>query len=180
MCIRDRLWHAPLTTGNPCTEAASQGLQCFRTERMTLHGLRQLDRPAWLTLHLPDGTARALLTGLDADSATLQADGQRWRVPLPLLQTVWRGQYATVWRRPPGHQGRIGNVSSGPAAQWMDEQLQQLQAKGQLPAGANGFAQRLQAFQQTQGIEGHGKATPMTFMQVNRLVGVDEPRLSAP
>ena len=147
---------------------------------MTLHGLRQLDRPAWLTLHLPDGTARALLTGLDADSATLQADGQRWRVPLPLLQTVWRGQYATVWRRPPGHQGRIGNVSSGPAAQWMDEQLQQLQAKGQLPAGANGFAQRLQAFQQTQGIEGHGKATPMTFMQVNRLVGVDEPRLSAP
>ena len=172
------LWGQALAGDNPCNQAQQSGLQCFRTPRMTLHGLRQLDRPGVLTLQLPDGPARALLTRLDADTATLQAGEQRWRLPLDTLTTVWRGEYATLWRTPPGSTGRIGNVSSGPAAVWALQQLRQLQSAGALPAQADTDARRLEAFQQAQGIDGQGRVTPMTFMQVNRLTGIDEPRLS--
>jgi general secretion pathway protein A len=174
------LWDRSLTEDDACASAQQQGLQCFRTPRMTLHGLRQLDRPGVLTLHLPDGPARALILSLTTETATLQAGGQRWRLPLDRLTEVWRGEYATLWRTPPGSTERIGNVSDGPAARWMDRQLRQLQADGHLPAQARDATQRLQAFQASQGIEGGGKATPMTFMQVNRLSGIEEPRLSTP
>lgn len=171
------LWDQPLAGEDPCATAQAQGLQCFRTARMSLHGLRQLDRPGILTLHLPDGPARALVTALADDSATLQAGDQRWRMGLDALAAVWRGEYATLWRTPPGTTARLGNVGSGPAAQWLDQRLQGLQAAGQLPADAGDYATRLRAFQQGQGIDGGGKATPTTFMQVNRLSGVPEPRL---
>lgn len=174
------LWGPPLAGDDPCASAQALGLQCFRTARMSLHGLRQLDRPGILTLHLPDGPARVLVTALAADSLTLQAGAQRWRLPIGALADLWRGEYATLWRTPPGTTGRIGNVSTGPAAQWIDQQLAVMQAAGQLPADARGFAPRLHAFQQGQGIDGGGKATPMTFMQVNRLSGVAEPRLVSP
>ncbi|WP_310567621.1 ExeA family protein [Hydrogenophaga sp.] len=174
------LWEQPLAGNDPCATAQAQGLQCFRTARMSLHGLRQLDRPGILTLHLPDGPARALVTALAADSATLQAGDQRWRMGLDALAAVWRGEYATLWRTPPGTTARLGNVGSGPAAQWLDQRLQGLQAAGQLPADAGDYATRLHAFQTGQGIDGGGKATPTTFMQVNRLSGVPEPRLISP
>lgn len=174
------LWNTHLSSEDPCAEAAGLGLQCFRTDRMTLHGLRQLDRPAMLKLRLPDGTASVLLVRLDGDSATLQAAEQRWRVTLPTLQDAWKGHYATLWRTPPGSRGHIASVSSGPAAQWMDDQLQALEASGRIPPAGTGFASRVQALQRSQGIEPRGAATPLTFMQVNRLAGVDEPRLSAP
>ncbi len=174
------LWGQPLAGDNPCAVAQTQGLQCFRTARMSLHGLRQLDRPGILTLHLPDGPVRALATALSADSLTLQAGTQRWRLGLDALATVWRGEYATLWRTPPGTTVRLGNVSTGPAVQWMDQRLAAIQAAGQLPADASDFSTRLHAFQQSQGIDGGGKATPMTFMQVNRLSGVAEPRLISP
>lgn len=174
------LWDQALAGEDPCAAALAQGLQCFRTGRMSLHGLRQLDRPGILTLQLADGPARALVTALTADSITLQAGAQRWRLGLDTLASVWRGDYATLWRTPPGTTARIGNVGSGPAVQWMDEQLQSLQATGHLPAVAGDFTARLQAFQQGQGIDGGGKVTPTTFMQVNRLSGVPEPRLAPP
>ncbi|MDH4463453.1 MAG: AAA family ATPase [Acidovorax sp.] len=174
------LWNQPLAGDDPCASAQAVGLQCFRTARMSLHGLRQLDRPGILTLQLADGPARALVTALTADSVTLQVGDQRWRMGLDTLASVWRGDYATLWRTPPGTTGRIGNVGSGPAVQWLDQRLQGLQAAGQLPATAQDYAARLQAFQTGQGIDGGGKATPMTFMQVNRLSGVAEPRLISP
>ena len=174
------LWAQALTGDDPCGQAQANGLQCFRTARMTLQGMRQLDRPALLTLRLSDGTARALLIRLDADSATLQANGRQWRVGLETLEAAWRGEYTTLWRTPPGTTRRIGNVDSGPAAQWIDRQLEQLQVTGRWPSQATDLQGRLRAFQQANGIDGGGKATPMTFMQVNRLAGIDEPRLTAP
>ena len=172
------LWNQALDGDDPCAIALLRGLQCFRTVRMTLHGMRQLDRPAILTLRQPEGAARVLITRLDGETATLQAGERRWRVALGALSGAWRGDYATLWRAPPGSSGRIGGVSTGPAAQWLDLKLIQLQGTGQLPIQAASAAERLQAFQLSQGIDGRGKVTPMTYMQVNRLSGVAEPRLS--
>ncbi|MDO9203752.1 MAG: AAA family ATPase [Hydrogenophaga sp.] len=172
------LWGTTLSGTEPCESAQRQQLQCFRIGRMTLHGLRQMDRPAVLLLRWPgQGTGWALLSAITSETATLDTANGRWRMPLTALADIWRGDYATLWRTPPGQQGRLNNGNSGPAANWLAQQLQQLQSSGQIAADASDFSSRIRAFQRSQGIDGDGLAGPMTFMLINRASGVDEPRL---
>lgn len=172
------LWGQPLPDADPCARAEREQLQCFRISRMTLNGLRQLDRPAALTLRLP-GQERgwALLTAMTSDTATLQVGTQRWLMPLTALADIWRGEYTTLWRQPPGQSGRLGNGNSGPAAVWATQQLERLQARGDLPASALSFDQKVRAFQAANGLDTDGIAGPMTFMLINLAAGVAEPRL---
>jgi general secretion pathway protein A len=172
------LWGQALPDANPCASAEREQLQCFRISRMTLNGLRQLDRPAVLTLRLP-GQERgwALLTAMTNDTATLQVGDERWLMPVAALAGVWRGEYTTLWRQPPGQSGRLGNGNSGPAAVWAMQQLQRLQENGDLPGSARSFDQKVRAFQQANGLEAEGIAGPMTFMLINLAAGVAEPRL---
>ena len=175
------LWGQPLTGGDPCTVALQHRLQCFSTQRMTLHGLRQLNRPGILKLRMSgDGTRQALVIAMTAEAVTLQANGQRWLMPLTALADIWRGDYATLWRQPEGAQGRIAQNTQGAAGDWLARQLAELQAKGTIPAEASTFAARLRAFQRGQGLDTDGVAGPMTYMQVNLAQGVDEPRLNRP
>ena len=172
------LWGATLDGADPCEQALDAGLQCYRTTRMTLHGLRQLDRPGILNLRLPDGASgRLLLTALDEDSAVVTRGERRWRVPLGELADAWRGEYATLWRLPPGQSGRLADGRDGPAGRWLNERIVALQAAGSVPASGVGLAARLAAFQRSRGIEAGGPAGPVTFMQINLASGVDEPRL---
>ena len=173
------LWGTTLGNTEPCAEAQRQQLQCFRIDRMTLHGLRQMDRPAVLLLRFPgQGNGWALLSAITSENATLRTADGRWLVPLTALANIWRGDYATLWRTPPGHQGRLNNGNSGPATDWLALQLKQLQTTGQISAQSTDFSSLVRAFQRSQGLEGDGLAGPMTFMLINRVSGVDEPRLS--
>ncbi|NIM43523.1 MAG: AAA family ATPase [Hydrogenophaga sp.] len=172
------LWGQALAGADPCEQALDVGLQCYRTARMTLHGLRQLDRPGILNLRLPDGASgRLLLTALDENSAVVARGERRWRVPLGELADAWRGDYATLWRLPPGQSGRLADGRDGPAGRWLNERIVALQAAGSVPASGVGLAARLAAFQRSRGIEAGGPAGPVTFMQINLASGVDEPRL---
>jgi general secretion pathway protein A len=174
-------WGQALPDADPCARAEREQLQCFRIGRMTINGLRQLDRPAVLTLRLP-GQARgwALLTNMGSDSATLAVGAMRWQMPLTALADIWRGEYTTLWRQPPGQTGRLSNGNTGPAAAWATQQLDRLQAQGELPASAASFDQKVRAFQTANGLDAEGIAGPITFMLINRAAGVAEPRLGAP
>jgi len=172
------LWQASLNSATPCEEALALGLQCYRTARMSLHGLRQLNRPGILQLRLPDGgSGRLLLTALAGDSAEFARGERRWRVPLSELSKAWSGDYATLWRLPPGHSGRLSDGRSGAAGRWLGERIAALQSAGRVPPSAADLAARLRAFQGAEGIEAGGPAGPVTFMQINLASGVDEPRL---
>jgi general secretion pathway protein A len=173
------LWGQALPDADPCARAEREQLQCFRIGRMTINGLRQLDRPAVLTLRFP-GQARgwAVLSGMTSDTATVQVGEQRWLMSLTALADIWRGEYTTLWRQPPGHSGRLGNGNSGAAAAWATQQLDQLQARGELPASAISFDQKVRAFQSANGLDGDGIAGPMTFMLLNLAAGLTEPRLA--
>lgn len=173
------LWGLPLPGADPCANALRQQLQCFRTRRMTLHGLRQMDRPAVLTLRVPgQGNGKAVLTAITSETATLRAGERHWLMPLTALADIWHGDYTTLWRTPPGHQGHLDSRHTGPATDWLGQQIKALQASGQMPADANDLQTGIRAFQRSQGIDDDGLAGPMTFMLINRARGVNEPRLS--
>ena len=173
------LWGQALASDDPCTAAQQAQLQCYRTDRMTLAGLQQLNRPGIVTLR-PAGqsSGMALVTALNSETATLQAGEQRWRMPLAALNDIWNGDFATLWRTPPGQTTRLVDGRTGPAADWLGERIAGLQAAGKVPPSANQLTARIQAFQRANGIEAAGLAGPITFMQVNLASGVDEPRLS--
>jgi len=175
------LWGQALNAGDACAAALQHQLQCYRTDRMTLNGLRQLNRPGILVLRADgQGAGRALVTAMTPDSVTLQAGDQRWRMPITALADLWRGEFATLWRTPPGHSGRLVDGLEGPAALWLGERIGSLQTQGRVPPSATDLDARVKAFQRSQGVDVAGVAGPVTFMQVNLASGVEEPRLFAP
>ncbi|HEV7914392.1 MAG TPA: AAA family ATPase [Albitalea sp.] len=173
-------WQLELPDGDPCQAAQQQRLQCFKTPATTLALIRALGRPGFVTVHDAQGKpAYALLTGLTAQQATLRSGGVTHTVSLATLADSWRGDFATFWRAPPGYGRRPGDGESGPAVDWLALKLASLrgEAPATRPAMDAQMKSRIQAFQLSQGLEADGLAGPMTFMQLNRASGVDEPRL---
>lgn len=173
------LWGQPLPDDDPCASAARHGLSCFRTARMSLNGLQQMDRPAVLQLRLPGGDGGwAVLTTLTETHATVRAGQQSWKLPLTALGDTWRGGYATLWRPPPDQPNREAATRWDPDTGWLAEQLRALQASGRIPPDASTPQDRVRAFQRSQGLPSDGLAGPMTLMLLNRAARVAEPRLT--
>ena len=174
------LWKLTLAEGDPCTQAQQAHVHCFRSSR-GLGLIRQLDRPGILTLNDESGRATyALLTSLDKQSATLSMGGVSKTVPVATLLKVWRGDFATFWRAPPGYQQSIVDGNAGPVVDSLATRLAIAQGepvtadKRTYDAALKG---KVVAFQQAHGLRPDGVAGPTTFMQINRVTGVDEPRL---
>jgi general secretion pathway protein A len=180
-----QLWQVNLGNGDPCTQARRQDLVCFRASG-GLSLLVQLDRPALLTLQDEQGRTRhAVLTQLDTRQAWLQVGSETVRTPLSTLSSIWRGDFATLWRAPEGFRNKLTQGQSGPAVDWLATRLAQIDhgPAATTPARLDTALQtRLQAFQMAQGLKPDGVAGATTFMLINRASGVPEPRLvqSAP
>lgn len=168
------VWPVDAGSGDPCAQLARSGIGCWQG-KTTLALVRQLDRPGWLTLQAAGGPrAIVLLTGLGDGAALLRGPDGAIRVSLATLATLWQGDFATLWRAPPGYtQGSV--QPDGPLAGWLLEQLGAYQA-GALPLDLP-LRQRIQAFQRAQGLDPDGIAGALTLMQLARAAGADEPRL---
>ncbi len=160
-------WKLPPPSGDPCQAFAREQVQCYaRSTSLAL--IRQLGRPGIVTLDRDTGLpSYALLTGLTDTSATLRAGGTEQTVTLAALASRWQGDFATLWRAPPEYAPR---KASPAVAQWVASRLPPETAAAPLP-------QRLKTFQLAQGLPADGQLGPLTFMQLNRAAGVDEPRL---
>ena len=174
------LWGLAESTEDPCHAAARAQTLCFKgTTSLAL--IRQLARPGWVTLY--DDRKQpfyALLTGLSDDAAWLQVGGTPLRLPLATLANLWRGEFATFWRAPPGFARGIADGASGPAVDWLATQLASFNGQPAPAAGQvfdSALRARIQAFQLAQGLQPDGRPGPMTLMQLNRTAGVPEPRL---
>ena len=177
-------WDKNLNTGgavDPCILLARDGLQCYRNRRAGLALVRQLDRPALLTLVTAEGKnpVTVLLRGLNDQTAFLEgANGSRLAVGVSELATLWRGEFVTL-RRAPQELADDGDFATNAAAgAWLDTQL--AKALGATAIGGDGpdsRRARIRQFQQTQGITPDGLAGSMTLMLLNRAAGVNEPRL---
>jgi len=175
-------WGLALAEGDPCQVAQRALVQCFRGSG-SLAMVRQLGRPMILMLRDEnDKPVYALLTGLTPTSATLRMGGVVQTVSLLSLATMWRGDFATFWRAPPGYASRLVDGASGPAVDWLAAKLAALRGEPR-PAGQQKLDAALKAkvyeFQLSHELTPDGQPGPTTFMQLNRAAGVDEPRLSS-
>jgi general secretion pathway protein A len=181
------LWKLPVSTEDrldPCQTAAAQQLPCYRSGNLSVPLLHQLGRPVILTLQDGNGApAYALLVGLNEQSATLQVGHSLHSLRLVALGRIWRGDFATYWRAPPGYSADLRDGRGGPVIERLVSQLNQLDA---VPAASVPSAEaildaslreRVRAFQRAQGLKADGQPGPMTFMQLDRATGVNQPRL---
>jgi general secretion pathway protein A len=174
------MWKLTLDGGDPCAAASRQQVRCFKFAS-TLALLRSLDRPGFLTLHDDGGKpVEVVLVGLGDDEATLLAGGEARRVSIAALSKLWRGEFGTLWRLPPGYTTAVSEGASGPVVDRLAAQLASLAGEAP-PAGKQTLDAALRAkvvrFQTSHGLSGVGKAGPTTFMQLNRASHVDEPTL---
>ena len=176
------LWKLSVGEGDPCEQSRQAQVHCFRSSR-GLSLIRQLDRPGILTLTDENGRpAYALLTALTNQSATLRMGGVSQTVSVAALLKVWRGDFSTFWRAPPDYLQSIVDGNAGPVVDGLVTRLAMAQGE---PVTADkhtydaALKAKVSAFQQTHGLRPDGVAGPTTFMQLNRVTGVDEPRLRA-
>ncbi|TFZ08584.1 AAA family ATPase [Ramlibacter humi] len=171
-----KAWNADAAEGDPCPALARDSLQCF-TRTVPLAMVRQLDRPGIVTLDAASGRpSYAVLTALSDKAATLSAGGGTQTVTLGALASRWNGEWATLWRAPAGFDARAPERENPSLTRWVEAQLaKSLDAE---PADAKTpWRARLRSFQLSQGLPADGVLGPLTFMQLNRSAGVDEPRL---
>lgn len=176
------LWGLTLSTENACEDPALAPWQCFRTSRLSLVQLRQLDRPGLIGLQ--EGSKSpvfALLIGLNAHSALLELKGQRYRIGQLALAQLWRGDFATLWQAPSGYRPDWPEGAGGPAIEALAQGLAQLEGRAEdSSSGAkldSALRERVRNFQRTLGLVPDGQPGPLTFMQLARATEAKRPRL---
>jgi general secretion pathway protein A len=173
------LWGQPLPAGEPCRAALALNLRCHQG-RGGLYELRLLDRPAIVTLHDGGKLGYAVLTRMDDTAATLSVNGKRQTVNLAALAPLFDGEFTTFWKVPRGFRDQLALGDQGPDVDWLAERLAQMN-KLAVPPVDQPFGKHMQEmlrdFQSKQNLKADGVAGPRTFMRLNQLSGVEEPRL---
>ncbi len=177
-----KAWGADYQGGDVCKQAVSLGLRC-RSARGGLDELRELNRPAVLLLH--DAQERefsALLTALDAKSASFALGAQMHKVAIGALAAQWSGQYTLLWRMPPEAHDNIRLGERGPAVVWLRRQLAQALGHTPEPDENAPFDQellrRVKQFQLAEGLIPDGVVGTRTLMRLAGVADKNAPELA--
>ncbi len=175
---------ADLTGTDPkatCEAALRANLRCH-AGRGGLYELRLLDRPAVVTLHDGPRTGHAVLVGMDERSVTLAHGERRERVDIAAFVARFGGEFTTFWRMPAAFRDVVAQGDRGPDVDWIAQRLAGLHNET-APALDTPLDARtrewLRAFQAAQDLKADGVAGPRTYMRLNQLSNVAEPRLLA-
>ena len=178
--VLGQLWGLTLdgtNAGGPCAAARQQRVTCFDSKPVSLALIRELNRPGIITLVGSNKRpVSAILSGLTEQTASLRLGTQTYSVSLTVLARLWRGDFATLWRVADDYAEKPVNGKAAPTTEWLESRLARLPD----PAGAfqsSSLRERIYAFQLASGLNPDGLAGPMTVMQLNRVAGVNEPRL---
>ena len=175
------LWGQALPAGDACQASLKLNLRCHQG-RGGLYELRLLDRPAILTLRDGATVSYAVLTAMDDSSVTLRLNGATQSIGVAALAARFDGAFTTFWKMPRFYRDQVARGEQGPDVDWIAARLAQLNALAAPAAGqpldANSF-ELLRRFQTQQNLKADGVAGPRTYMRLNQLSGVAEPRLLA-
>jgi general secretion pathway protein A len=164
-----------------CEAALHANLRCH-AGRGGLYELRLLDRPAVVTLHDGPRTGYAVLVGLDERSVTLAQGDRRERIDIAAFVARFGGEFTTFWRMPAAFRDVVAQGDRGPDVDWIAQRLAGLHSATAPALDAPLDARTkdwLRAFQAAQDLKADGVAGPRTYMRLNQLSNVAEPRLLA-
>jgi general secretion pathway protein A len=173
--------------GNPqniCAQVESTGYACV-SQRGSISRLRQLDRPAVLTLTDSRGVShRVVLTALQGDRAELSIAGVAVSHPVAAVADAWFGQYLLLWKPPNGRSMALGlGVQDGNVV-WLRQSLAAIDDRYRAePTDLDVFdarlEQRVRAFQRDHRLDVDGLAGRQTQIIINSLLALDgTPRLT--
>ncbi len=173
--------------GSACTQAEAAGLRCY-SDRGSLSGIRQLDRPVVLTLTDSGGHEHdVVLVGLAGETGTLAIGERRYTYPLDAISDLWFGNYLLVWRPPEGIENVIRPGMTDANVVWLRQSLAAIDPDYR-PASLESsyfdeeLAARLKEFQRSQRLQVDGVAGARTQILISSLLGAAEgtPRLVSP
>lgn len=165
-----RLWDDQLVIPhgkNICAALQHASLECYRSQG-SWADLGQMNRPALLTLNLPEqGKQYFLLTALDTSTASFATALGPVRVPLASLDGIWTGEFLVLWRRGTA-QTYIAQQTRGAAIPYVWQRLAALDditPPTPLPTRFDRhLSQALTAFQQSRGLIADGVAGIRTLI----------------
>ena len=181
-------WGIEYRTGarSGCSQAADAGLTCLY-QRGSWAGLRQMDRPAILTLVDNSGNSHeVVLTAISDDSAELSIGGVRVVHPVAEITQAWFGNFMLLWRPPTGAATSLGRGSQGPDVAWLRNSLAAIDGRyasenAQSDLFDAELEQIVQNFQRDHRLDVDGLAGQQTQIIINSLLAVEgTPRLSSP
>lgn len=151
-----------------CPAQITPGLLCLRSTG-SLGRILSNNRPVILRLRVDGEDHFAVLVSLGEGYAVLDLAGKRLRVPLPLLELYWRGDYTTVWRAPEYLPATIRRGDHGLPVSWLINRLDDIEdTVTELAVGPPYFdaalEERVRRLQQLHGISQDGVVGPETFL----------------
>lgn len=170
----------PTDDTSPCDFALAAGLRCYDRQE-SIVSLRELNRPAILTLYDDQGTAfYALLVQLDENRGKFMAAKQQRELDIAALETRWFGEYRILWQPPEKYSGIVYPGAQDAVVPWLAQSLVTL---GLYPANAQGetlegqLLGTLKRFQFSVGLTPDGVLGPKTIIHLNRGIESPGPRL---
>lgn len=183
-----RLWGLEYTRGSAsaCAQAAAAGLACL-SQRGAWNGLRQLNRPAVLTVIDPVGDSHEIvLTRVLGDTAHLSIGGVEVTHTVDEINDLWFGQFMLLWRPPAGVPVSLTPGSRGTEVLWLRKNLAEIDGRYQTDnVDSDAYDANLQAtvrqFQKDHRLDVDGLAGQQTLIVINSLLPPDgSPRLAGP
>jgi general secretion pathway protein A len=172
--------------GGGCDEAASIGYECV-SQRGSWNSLRQLDRPAILTLiDRRGGRHSTLLTSVDGERAELSIGGVSVSHSVNDVSALWYGDFMLIWKPMSGANISLGPGARGPGVIWLRQSLAAIDDRYTAePTDSDifdaGLEARVRDFQRDRRLAVDGYAGRQTQMIINASIAPDAiPTLSAP
>jgi general secretion pathway protein A len=169
-----------------CSQANNAGLACLY-QRGSWNGLRQMDRPAILTLIDDSGESHeVVLMAIQGATAELSIGGVLVTQPVDAITDAWFGQYMLLWRPPNGRAVSLGPGSRGAGVLWLRDSLAEIdeQYVSKNPTSDRYDAELegiVRAFQRAHRLDVDGLAGQQTQIIINSLLAIDgTPRLNTP
>jgi general secretion pathway protein A len=174
------------TASTVCNAGQLPGHECLG-QRGSWNNLRQLDRPAILTLTDSFGdTHRVVLTAIRGQSAELSIAGVVVSHSVQEVSDLWFGQYLLIWKPPNGVSIDLVPGAQGPNVLWLRESLTTIDARYSAEPMASdiydrSLADRVREFQRDHRLIVDGLAGRQTQIIINSLLNADEvPRITTP
>ncbi len=167
-----------------CSQANDAGLVCL-FQRGSWSGLKQMDRPALMTLVDDDGESHeVLLTAVRGDMVELSIGGILVEHPASSLLQSWFGQYMLLWRPPGGTPVSLGRDARNESVVWLRNSLASIDpryasADQESDIYDADLEQLVRRFQRDHRLSVDGLAGQQTQIVINSLLAVDgTPRLT--